>query len=227
MSDNPQGSLTLAAHVRRYVLDAIASGELTPGMAVDEQALCKRFETSRTPVREAMLQLAAEGFVSSSARGGATVPRLTIARLREQLELLAELEAAAAKYATRRMSRTQLDGLRALFQQSEAVAQGARDPKAYEQANERFHDAIYSAACNDALVQQIRGIRLRCASYTLDQFEFPGRIQKSVEEHRRLLEAIESGEPDRAHAAMLEHIGIGGRDFSEFVSRLPVAYIAS
>ena len=74
--------------------------------------------------------------------------------------------------------------------------------------------------------QFFRSIRLRCAGYTLDRFESAGRIQKSVEEHRRLLAAIESGDPDRAHAAMLEHIGIGGRDFSEFVSRLPVAYIA-
>ena len=200
MSDNPKGSLTLAAHVRRFVLDSIASGELKPGMAVDEQALSKRFDTSRTPVREALLQLAAEGFVSNSARGGVTVPRLTIARLRELLELLAELEAAAAKYATRRMTRAQLEGLRAVFAQSEVVGLRDKDPEGYEQANARFHDAIYEAACNESLVQQIRGIRLRCASYTHDRFEFPGRIEESVEEHRQLLQAIESGDPNRAHS---------------------------
>ena len=223
-SANPQSGLTLAAHIRQTVIDDLSQGALAPGMALDEQALCTRFQASRTPVREAMLQLAAEGFVTAGSRSGVVVPKLSIARLRELLELLAEMEAAAAKFATRRLDAPARAALRAAFKHCE-VAAAAADPAAYHDANDHFHQAIYEAARNQMLAHQIRILRTRCAAYTQDRFESPGRIGRSLEEHRHLLVGIESGDPARGHAAMLEHISIGGRDFAEFVSRLPPAYV--
>ena len=222
-SVNPQPAPTLAAHIRQSVIEDLSLGTLRPGMALDEQLLCDRFQASRTPVREAMLQLAAEGFVTAGARSGVTIPKLSIARLRELLELLAEMEAAAAKFATRRLDAPGRDVLRVAFGRCEVAAGG--DPVGYRDANDRFHRAIYDAARNETLVQQIRGLRTRCAAYTQDRFESPGRIGRSLEEHRHLLAEIEGGDPARAHAAMLDHIAIGGRDFAEFVSRLPPSYV--
>lgn len=223
-SANPQTGLTLAAHIRQAVIEEISQGTLAPGMALDEQALCTRFQASRTPVREAMLQLAAEGFVTTGSRNGVVVPKLSIARLRELLELLAEMEAAAAKFATRRLDAKGRAVLREAFARCEAAA-ALGDPTAYRDANDRFHQTIYDAARNETLTHQIRSLRTRCAAYTQDRFESPGRIGRSLEEHRHLLAEIESGDPARGHAAMLEHIAIGGRDFAEFVSRLPLSYL--
>ncbi|HUD32989.1 MAG TPA: GntR family transcriptional regulator [Variovorax sp.] len=223
-SANPQNGLTLASHIRRTVIEDISQGALAPGTTLDEQVLCTRFQASRTPVREAMLQLAAEGFVTAGSRSGVVIPKLSIARLRELLELLAEMEAAAAKFATRRLDGRGRDVLREAFGRCEAAA-ALGDAAAYQDANDRFHQAIHDAARNETLTHQIHSLRTRCAAYTHHRFESPGRIGRSLEEHRHLLAGIESGDPARGHAAMLDHIAIGGRDFAEFVSRLPPAYV--
>jgi len=214
----------MAAQIRRAVIEDLDRGALEPGMAIDEQTLCERFSTSRTPVREAMLQLASEGFLAAGQRSGVVVPKLSVSRLREILETLAEMEAAAAKFATRRMTSALGKELRSSFERCESAAKSA-DALAYRDANDAFHEVIYRAAHNELLIGQIRMLRTRCAAYTRDRFDSPGRIQLSLQEHRKLLLEIESGDPARGHAAMLEHISIGGRDFAEFVSRLPTQYI--
>ena len=226
--ENPRSvsAPTMASHIRRSVIEDLHSGSLVPGMSVDEQSLCERFKTSRTPVREAMLQLANEGFLAAGQRSGVVVPKLSVSRLREILETLAEMEAAAAKFATRRMTSVLAKELRLAFERCEAASKSA-DALTYRDANDAFHAVIYKAAHNELLINQIGMLRTRCAAYTRDRFDSPGRIQLSLEEHRHLLREIESGDPARGHAAMLEHISIGGRDFAEFVSRLPAQYISS
>jgi DNA-binding GntR family transcriptional regulator len=218
---NPEaGGATLAEAIRIALIKDLASGAMRPGHPIDEKALGTRFSTSRTPIREAILQLAAQGFVVMSPRSGASVPKLSIQMLREMLELLGEMEAVAAGYSARRMKPEERRALQTSVDAC-ALAAGADDATAYGRANDDFHQLIYDGCRNGALVEQIATLRTRCAAYTARRFESPGRMQRSVTEHRAVALAIADADSGAAREAMLAHISIGGKDFAEFVSGLP------
>jgi DNA-binding GntR family transcriptional regulator len=214
-----QTGQTLTESIRLSVIKDLSSGVLLPGHPIDERALSEQYEVSRTPIREAILQLAAQGFVVVG-RSGASVPKLSIHMLRELLELLGELEATAAKFAARRMRPAEKQEIEQALADCVDAAK-ANDPLAYDAANTRFHELVYHAARNDSLIDQIRRLRTRSAGYTADRFESPGRMQRSLQDHAAIVAALLHGDPEQAHAAMLDHISIGGRDFAEFVSGLP------
>jgi DNA-binding GntR family transcriptional regulator len=215
----PTGT-TLAEAIRLSIIKDLSSGAMRPGQPIDEKALCVRFDVSRTPIREAILQLAAQGFVVVGPRSGATVPKLSLRMLRELLELLGELEGVAASFAAKRMRPSEKLELGRCLEECRTVAD-LGDPIAYQLANDRFHELVYKTCRNGSLVDHIRAVRTRCASYTADRFESPGRTKRSAQEHGAIAEALLLGDPQGAHAAMLEHISIGGKDFAEFVSGLP------
>ena len=211
---------TLSEAVRQSIIRDLSIGALRPGHPLDERALSERFEVSRTPIREAILQLAAQGFLVISPRSGASVPRLSIVLLRELLELLGELEGIAATYAAKRIRPQEKTELAECIAQCTAAAE-ADDATAYQTANDRFHGLIYAASRNGALVEQIRALRTRCAAYTVDRFDSPGRMKRSALEHAAIAKGVLGNDAAAAHAAMLNHISIGGKDFAEFVSGIP------
>ena len=107
--------LTLADQLRESIEEAIATGDLPPGARLDEAELIARFDVSRTPVREALLQLAAAGMVEMRPRHGAVVAKISLPRLIEMFEVMAELEAMSSRLAARRMDAQELEALRALL----------------------------------------------------------------------------------------------------------------
>src|ERR1700744_6093014 len=133
--------LTRADQLRESIEEDIATGALPPGAPLDEAELTARFQVSRTPVREALLQLAAAGMVEMRPRHGAVVARISLHRLIEMLEVMAELEAMCSRLAARRMSAQELQALR----EAHVACQKARDggsPDEYYHLNERFHCLI-------------------------------------------------------------------------------------
>ena len=110
--------LSASELVRRQLERDISSGVLLPGDALDEDALAKRFGVSRTPVREALLQLSVRGLVLIAPRAGTYVSRLSIPELLGLSELLAELEGACAKLATRRLTPEEAHELRRVHEES-------------------------------------------------------------------------------------------------------------
>ena len=197
----------------------LLSGSLAPGMALDERSLAERFGVSRTPVREAVLRLAAQGLLNVVARVGVVVPRLGVKELMTLLEMLAEMEGVCAKFAARRMDGKERKALRDALGACEKAAEAQR-PQAYATANTRFHDTIYNGARNEWAAGQVHALRLRCASYQISRFDLPGRLEQSLGEHREIVAAIETGDPEAARQAMLRHISVGGKDFAEFVSAI-------
>jgi DNA-binding GntR family transcriptional regulator len=204
-------------HVREAVAADIHDGKLLPGDALDEVRLAEQFEVSRTPVREALLQLSAHGLVKIIPRSGIYVARLSLPELLAMYELLAELEGVCAKLAARRMSRDEVAELRAAHEAAEPAC-AARDPDAYAVANTRFHEALYNGCHNPFLKSQIEFIRKRTNVYRQKFFARILRIAVSHQDHGRVLKAIEDGDADAALKHMLNHIGEGGRDFTEFLS---------
>ncbi|EHP38377.1 GntR family transcriptional regulator [Cupriavidus basilensis OR16] len=219
-------TLNLTDTIRLTLESEIRQGQILPGQPIEEKVLIERFSASRTPVREALQQLAAQGLVRLVARVGAVVPRLSVKELLSLLELLAELEGACAKFAARRMAESERLALADAVTACEQAAQ-AQDWQHYELANDRFHDVIYVGSRNPYAVEQIRMIRMRSRAYVPNRFEQPRRMKKSVEEHKAIALCVIGEDAEGAQAAMISHIAIGGRDFAEFVSGIPDDFLAA
>jgi DNA-binding GntR family transcriptional regulator len=212
--------VNLADEIRQRLEEEINRGQLLPGDALDERELAARFGVSRTPVREAITQLAAQGLVTSAPRQGVYVARMSIRELLALFELLAELEGVCAKYCARRITESQRARLIAVHKKSLRHVE-AEDARGYSQSNVDFHELLYAGCHNAFLAEQLRTIRRRTQMYRQNSFLQPGRIRVSHEDHDRVLNAILRGDAEAAQQHMIEHISVGGKGFAEFVSTLP------
>lgn len=212
------------AAVKKQLETEIHDGTLLPGDALDELGLSKRFEVSRTPVREALLQLSAQGLVKIVPRSGIYVARLSIPELLAMFELLAELESVCAKLATRRMSAAEVARLQSAHECAARCCE-ALDSDAYARANAQFHSVLYDGCHNLFLKRQIVSIRRRTQVYRQNLFARTARIAVSHADHEKVVDAIVRGDAESAAQHMLEHISIGGKDFAEFVSTLPADFL--
>jgi DNA-binding GntR family transcriptional regulator len=200
-----RGRRTLADELRLALADDIVRGLLVPGAGLDETELARRFGVSRTPVREAIRQLAASGLVEVRAHRGAVVARPSEERLLGMFEAMAELEALCAGLAAERMSPAERRALEAVHEELRALIQGG-DPQRYHEVNEAFHAAIYAGTHNAYLAEMTHATRSRVQPFRRAQFRNLGRMAKSHVEHDRVVIAILRGDRDGAAAAMREHI---------------------
>lgn len=208
---------SLQDRIRESVIAAIQAGELRPGAQIDEKQLAERFDSSRTPVREALLMLAAQGLVSIAPRAGMFVHKPSAAELVAMFETLAEMEGVVARLATRRITAA---GRQALADAHEAagVPARARDAMAYAEANRTFHEVLYQAAANPFLSEQIVQLRRRLAIYwQRKDLINEARVATSYREHGHVVEAILAGQADAAAEAMRTHISAGGRALADLV----------
>jgi DNA-binding GntR family transcriptional regulator len=199
------GRRTLAEELRLALADDIVRGLLGPGAALDETELARRFGVSRTPVREAIRQLAASGLVEVRAHRGAVVARPSEDRLIGMFEAMAELEALCAGLAAERMSPAERGQLEAVHGELRTLIQSG-DPQRYHDANESFHAAIYAGAHNAYLAEMTHATRYRVQPFRRAQFRNLGRMAKSHVEHERVVLAILRGDREGAAGAMRLHI---------------------
>lgn len=200
-------SPTLAETIRLRLADDITAGRLPPGSEIDEGALAGRFGASRTPVREALRELAAQGMVEITPRRGARVARVSLERLGELFELLAETEAMCARFATWRMTATErfaLQALQAGFHPCPEERPGAL--AAYDAYNQGFHELIYRGTHNGVLAEHAAGLRQRLAPYRRAQYRGDRRIEQSYAEHQAVLERMLRGAGDEAAQLMRAHM---------------------
>jgi DNA-binding GntR family transcriptional regulator len=198
------GRRTLAEELRLQLADDIVRGLLTPGADLDESELARRFGVSRTPVREAIRQLAASGLVEVRAHRGAVVARPSEERLLGMFEAMAELEALCAGLAAGRMNPQERGLLEGVHEELRALIHGG-GPQRYHEVNEAFHATIYAGAHN-ALAEMTYATRARVQPFRRAQFRNLGRLAKSHLEHDRVVVAILRGDRDGAAGAMREHI---------------------
>lgn len=181
----------MKASVRiQQVIDAqIREGRLLPGDPIDEEALMAQFGVSRTPVREALLNLKAEGLAMSLPRGGVVVAKLDLKQLYAMWELMAELEGLCARYACERMTATERTALAAAHEAAQAVVK-ADDATGWQRTNAAFHELLYAGARNPYLRQEILHMRTRTQAYRNHAFGAYGRLQVSYQSHALIVEAI-------------------------------------
>ncbi|MGR3804051.1 GntR family transcriptional regulator [Marinibacterium profundimaris] len=196
---------TRAEEIAAALEDEIVQGELEPGRRLDEQILGRRFEVSRTPVREALRLLAASGLVTIEPRIGAVVARPTVSEVFDLFELVGEMEAVAARLACERM--TDHDRER-IMQTHDACREAGRsgDADAYIARNDAFHAAIHTASENRALRDQIELLNKRLAPYRRFITFRPERKQAAEQEHETLAAALLDGDAEAAARAMKEHV---------------------
>jgi DNA-binding GntR family transcriptional regulator len=197
--------MTRAEELRLQLADEIVRGALPPGAPLDETDLARRFNVSRTPVREALRQLVASGLVDSQAHRGAVVARPSIERLTGMFEAMAELEALCAGLAAERMSATERYRLEAIHEELRLLSH-AGNPDRFHEVNERFHNAIYAGSQNDYIAEITLATRVRVQPFRRAQFRNLGRLAKSQAEHDRVVVAILRGDKTGAAGAMRAHI---------------------
>ena len=214
-------------HADRVVIDLkerIFSGQLPPGHRLDEQDLADYYAVSRTPVREALRQLAAAGLVLMRGRQGAIVAWLTVKRLIELWQVLADLEGLSARLAARRATPVLIAQLQQAHQRLvEVVAD--RDFLTFAEVNADFHGLIYEASQNQFLIENVRELRQRTAIYAGHITQQPGRFNDTLMEHQAVLDAIIAHDGDAADRAMRKHLDMLGDSFADFLAGLPAVML--
>ena len=203
----------------------IVTGSLRPGERLDEQSLAARLGVSRTPIREALMQLASAGLVELQARRGAFVASLSLREVIERFEVMAALEGTCGALAARRLT----DAERArLLEAHETCCREARsgDADAYYYANERFHQVLYDASHNGYLAEQSRQLHDRLKPYRRLQLRALSRVAVSLAEHQAVVDAVLAGDSERAERVLRDHILIQGDRLSDFIASFNTAAVA-
>jgi len=193
-----QGHLTYL-----QMLEEIRAGRLAPGARLRETELAARLGTSRTPVREAIRLLEADGLVVHVPRLGASVRRLDHAEVTELYEMRAVLEGMAARLAARAASDVELAELAALHAEIAGVAD---DPALAARLNRDFHAMLLGAARNRHLTRAMDGLQRALMILGPSTLAAPERSAEAIAEHAQVLAALTARDGAAAEAAMRRHI---------------------
>ena len=191
----------VAIRLRNMVFDR----ELAPGDYIDELALAASWQISRTPLREALKVLAAEGLVELVPRRGCRVVELTDEDAEQLFPVMAMLEGRCAHEATLRAHADDLLLLQHLHDQLERHA-AAQDVDGYYRVNHEFHSRVQALAANRWLDRATGDLRRFMRLWRGRQLKLPGRIEASIAEHRALLAAMQGRDAPRAELAMHAHL---------------------
>ncbi|MGQ3002154.1 MAG: GntR family transcriptional regulator [Hydrogenophaga sp.] len=196
---------SLHDEVATKLRERIFAGVLAPGSFVDEPALCAELAISRTPLREALKVLTAEGLVRHEPRRGCFVSEVTERDLDEIFPVIALLEGRCAFEAANNASDADLAALEQLHDRLNRSAR-ARLINEYYDANFKIHEAIITLANNRWLAQVIGDLRKIVKLARLQQLHAPGRLDQSLSEHMAVFAALKARDAEGAEAAMRTHL---------------------
>lgn len=180
----------------------IRAGTLSPGDRLTETDLATRFGMSRTPVREAIRQLEADGLVVHTPRLGATIRTLDHSEISELYEMRAVLESTSARFAARAASPIELGEIAEI---QHAMANATTTEDRYRH-NQNFHAAILDAARNRFLLGAVHSVQKTLLILGRSTMEHPDRVADAVTEHAAILTALHARDEDSAERAMRQHI---------------------
>jgi len=191
--------------IRHLIENDIKGGALLPGDSIDESLLERQHGVSKTPIREALIQLQSEGLITSLPRGGMIVAKMSLQQLLSLWELLAELEGVAAKLCCQRISPDELHELTQIHHSSR-IHVDTQNKTGWQEVNLLFHEAIYQATRNPYLRQEVLRIRTRTGYYRMHAFGALGQLNNSFNQHEALIQALRAKNPELAANTMSLHM---------------------
>ena len=193
----------MSTKVYDRIREDILSGDLEPGAALAEVAMADRYGTSRTPIREALRRLEQDGLVERADRG----MRVRVRSQEEILEIYdvrVSLEATAARWAADRRTELDLARLRRAHERMEEV--DPTDGTRMAESNRRFHETLWMASHNGALIDLLRHLSAHLTRYPETTLTWEGRWSAVLSEHAHLIEAIEQRDTAKAGSVAEEHM---------------------
>jgi len=195
----------LYEEVAERLRTSIFSHEFAPGDWVDEQALAVQYGISRTPMREAIKVLAAEGLITMKMRRGAYITEVSKSDLSQIFTVLALLEGQACREVTKIATEKDLEDLDTLHLKLERSA-ADRDLDLFFAINQQFHDKIQEICANPWMQRVIHDLRKVLKLQRRDSLSKRGRLESSLLEHRKILSALLARDADLAEKLMKEHL---------------------
>ncbi|MEI4232722.1 GntR family transcriptional regulator [Roseovarius sp. D22-M7] len=202
---DPIGRTALAVEITNRLRQMILEGRLEPGEKINEKRLTAQFGVSRTPLREALKVLAAEGLLDLIPHRGAVITRQSEAELAEVFRVLAALEGLAGELAAEQAGDAALQEIAALTRDLRQSFEEADRPT-YFRINQAIHNAVLAAAGNDTLLRShaLLAVRVQRARYQANLT--PERWRAAVEEHEAIAEALCARDAARSARLMQDHL---------------------
>jgi len=208
--------VTLSDEIFRALVKDIMSGVAKPGDRLDEPSISRKFNVSRTPIREALRRLSGAGLVEITPRRGVTVAQINVEQLNDMFEALAEFEGLCARLSAVRMTNLEKRRLEILNARNHSrIAEGDTDLVAL---NNDFHELIYQGSHNVSIASATRNFRQRLAPFRSLQF-VPGHTEYSFHQHDAIVVAIMNTDAERACNAMRDHVIGAGLQVIDYFSR--------
>ncbi len=195
----------LYEEVAERLRTSIFSHEFAPGSWIDEQAIAKEYGISRTPMREAIKILAAEGLITMKMRRGAYVTEVSKSDLNQIFTVLALLEGQACRETALKASEGQLEALDSIHMKLERAA-ADRDLEQFFAINQSFHDKLQEISNNPWMKRVIDDLRKVLKLQRRDSLSKRGRMESSLLEHRKILSALLARDADLSEKLMKEHL---------------------
>jgi len=208
--------------LRELVLDAIReaiiNGTLKPRERLMEIQLADELGVSRTPIREALRKLELEGFIVMVPRKGAYVADISFKDIADIYEIRAALEGLAAGLAAERITDEELEEMeRHLVEKADAISH--QDMARLVEVDTKFHEAIYRSSRNERLLPIMNNLREQIQRFRATSLAYPGRMKRSLEEHRAIVEAIQARDAALARQLAHEHIENAEQSMIESIKR--------
>jgi len=191
----------VAARLRTMLIE----GRIAPGAKLNERELCEQLRVSRTPLREAIKLLAAEGLADLLPNRGAVAVKLSEADVLNTFEVLAGLEGMSGELAAQRISDAELAEVRALHYEMLACF-ARRDLSGYYRLNALIHTAINNAARNPVLSKTYREVNARVQSLRFRTNQNEAKWKLAVREHEQMLQALDARDAAALRNVLVEHL---------------------
>jgi DNA-binding GntR family transcriptional regulator len=201
----PLRELSITQSVYRELVELILSGQLPPGSVVSEKNLSMLLGVSRTPVHNAVLQLAKDGLVTQEANHRPVIARVTRSDVEEIFDMRRLLECEAARRSASRIDRATLSKLRLAADELSKPGEPSKALSRWADFDDAFHEAIASACDSTRLASDIR--RYRMVHHALNRLRMTADlIPQALREHLSILDGLDARDSERAAQAMERHL---------------------
>jgi len=200
-----EGYELLSQKVYRVLKTEIVKGAIKPGTKLLEGKIAEQMGISRTPVREALRELAAEGFLKMNPNQGMIVNNASIEDVQNVLQIRGVLEGLAARLTATLISKEETKKLDSYIKQMEKFT-GRNDSLAFSDIDAKFHELIVNSCGNKQLIQIRKNISEQVNRYRIKSLNVPGRLKYSLKEHQEIAEALKIKDSKRADILSKKHI---------------------